>query len=84
LPPSFGRKEKRGHRKEKRGHRTKRHPPIRRSLLASATNLAELDPKLDSLRIVDAEHGHGGSADGGSPAKDESHPFKMTLPAGAI
>jgi len=33
------------------------------------------------LRIVDVEHGDGGSAGGGSPDKDESHPFEVALPA---
>jgi hypothetical protein len=42
------------------------------------------DPELDSLRIVDVERGDGGSADGGSPHKDEFDPFKVALPAGAI
>jgi hypothetical protein len=63
----------------KKGTSYKTASPFRRSLLASATNLAELAPKLDSLGIVDVEHGHRGSADGGSPDKDESHPFKVAL-----
>jgi hypothetical protein len=33
------------------------------------------------LRIVDVEHGDGGSADGGPPDKDESHPFEVAPPA---
>jgi hypothetical protein len=33
------------------------------------------------LQIVDVKHGDGGPADGGSPDKDESHPFEVALPA---
>jgi hypothetical protein len=49
--------------------------------VVSLSNLAELDPKPDSLRIVEVEHGDGGSDDRGSPDKRESHPFKVALPA---
>jgi hypothetical protein len=54
--------------------------PSSKSLSVSASNLAQLDPELDSLRIVDVEHGDGDSAVGGSPDKDESHPFEVALP----
>ncbi len=68
-------------RERKKGHRTKRHPLFHRSPSDSPSNLAEFDPEPDSLRIIQVEHGDGGSADGGWPDKDESHPFEVALPA---
>jgi hypothetical protein len=68
-------------RERKRPHHTKRHPLFPQSPSVSPSNLAELNPELDSLRIVDVEHGDRGSADGGSPDKNESHPFEVAPPA---
>jgi hypothetical protein len=54
--------------------------PLRRSPSSLLSNLAEFAPKPDSSRIVDVEHGGGGSTVSGSPDKDESHPFEAALP----
>jgi hypothetical protein len=66
---------------KKKGTSYKTASPFHRSPSVSPSNLAELDPELDSLRIIDVEHGDGGPADGGSADKDESHPFEVALPA---
>jgi hypothetical protein len=65
---------------KKKGTSYKTASPFHRPPSVSASNLAELDPELDSLRIINAEDGDGGSADGGPPDKDESHPFEVALP----
>jgi hypothetical protein len=82
--PSADASKKKGDIGRKKGTSYKTASPLHRSPSDSPSNLAELDPELDSLRIVDVEHGDGGSADGGSPDKDESRPFEVALPAGAI
>src|SRR5216683_2385182 len=43
--------------RKKTGTSYKTASPFHRSPSDSPSNLAELDPELDSLRIVDAEHG---------------------------